>query len=99
MTTAILIIQYYGNFIEQGYDDLNQIIEICKNVEEIESFLKGVGLVTKPGHKRRSIAAIKIEISKADQGLECSKESARNQVLKRSSILLTHLNVAMYILT
>ena len=63
--------QYYGNFIEQGYDDLNQIIEICKNVEEIESFLKDVGLVTKPGHKRRSIAATKIEISKADQGLEC----------------------------
>lgn len=69
--------QFYGNFIEQVYDDLNQIIviEICKNVEEIESFLKDVGLVTKAGYKRRFIAATKIEISKADQGLECSKES------------------------
>ena len=42
--------------------------KLQKNVEEIESFLKDVGLDTKPGHKRRFIAAVQIEAAKTDHG-------------------------------
>ncbi len=66
--------QYFSIFSEQGYDDFDQIVQITKNVEEIESFLKDVGLDTKPGHKRRFIAAVQIEASKTDHGLGSSKD-------------------------
>jgi hypothetical protein len=33
--------QYFSIFSEQGYDDFDQIVQITKNVEEIESFFEG----------------------------------------------------------
>jgi hypothetical protein len=71
--------QYFSIFSEQGYDDLDQIVQITKKVEEIESFLKDVGLDTKPGHKRRFIAAVQIEASKTDHGLGSSKDAGGKQ--------------------
>ena len=71
--------QYFSNFLEQGYDDLEQIVEFSKNVQEMDSFLKDVGLHTKPGHKRRFVAAIQIEASKLDHGLGTSKDACGEQ--------------------
>ena len=48
--------------------------KLQKTSRKSKVFLKDVGLDTKPGHKRRFIAAVQIEASKTDHGLGSSKD-------------------------
>ena len=62
--------QYFESFIEQGYDDLKQIICYSNSFEELDNLMKDVGLFSKLGHKKRFLAAVKIEASKSMHGIE-----------------------------
>ena len=62
--------QYFESFIEQGYDDFKQIISFSNSFEELDNMMKDVGLLSKPGHKKRFLAAVKIEASKSKHGNE-----------------------------
>ena len=61
--------QYFESFIE-GYDDLKQIISYSNLFEELDNSMKDVGLFSKPGHKKRFLATVKIEASKSMHGIE-----------------------------
>lgn len=60
--------QYLNNFLNEGYDDLNQIVSIADNYSELESLMKDVEMFPKPGHRKRFVAAIQILASKSQHG-------------------------------
>ena len=53
--------QYFKSFIEQGYNDFKQIISFSNLFQELDNMMKDVGLLSKPGHKKRFLVAVKIE--------------------------------------
>ena len=59
---------YYQAFIDQGYDDVDQIMDIAKSTEEMTNLLQDVGMFDKPGHRKRFIAATQIMLSKIEHG-------------------------------
>lgn len=67
--------QYFECFLEQGYDDLKQIIDLTNSREDLDSMMNDVGLNTKPGHKKRFLAVVTIEASK-------SKHGSKNEIPK-----------------
>ena len=53
---------YFESFIEKGYDDFEEIVEMSENV--LHQLAIDVGMVTKPNHVRRLTCAV--ATSKAD---------------------------------
>ncbi len=68
----------FDKFEEKGYDDIEQLISIASDESELSSFLKDVGLESKPGHTKRFVAAIKSLTSKLEHGCFHSKESKQD---------------------
>jgi hypothetical protein len=60
--------QYFDNFIDQGYDDMDQILSMAGNPLELNSLMKDVAMFEKPGHKKRFVGAVQILASKAEHG-------------------------------
>lgn len=57
--------QYFENFIDQGYDDMDQILSMANNPLELDCLMKDVAMFEKPGHKKRFVGAVQILASKA----------------------------------
>ena len=55
--------QYYDSFLNLGYDDLPQLLDM--SVEELSGVIAEVGLVHKPRHRKRFVAALQILNSKS----------------------------------
>ena len=60
--------QYLNNFLNEGYDDLSQIVEMADKYSELECLMKDVQMFQKPGHRKRFVAAIQILASKTQHG-------------------------------
>lgn len=59
--------QYVNKFIELGYDDLTQLLDMSS--DEITDVMKEVTLYDKPGHRKRFVSAIQILSSKSKHGV------------------------------
>lgn len=55
--------QYWDSFSNLGYDDLPQLLEM--SAEDLTVVITEVGLVYKPGHRKRLVAALQILNSKS----------------------------------
>ena len=91
--------QYFESFIEQGYDDLKQIISYSNSFEELDNLMKDVGLFSKPGHKKRFLAAVKIEASKSMHGTENeipSVSASKTKTIPKNVLAITYPSVSMY---
>ncbi len=58
--------QYYDSFLNLGYDDLPQLLEM--SAEDLTVVIAEVGLVHKPGHRKRFVAALQMLNSKSKNG-------------------------------
>lgn len=58
--------QYWDSFSNLGYDDLPQLLEM--SAEDLTVVITEVGLVHKPGHRKRLVAALQILNSKSKHG-------------------------------
>ena len=58
--------QYWDSFSNLGYDDLPQLLEM--SAEDLTVVITEVGLVYKPGHRKRLVAALQILNSKSKHG-------------------------------
>ncbi|CAB4022063.1 Hypothetical predicted protein [Paramuricea clavata] len=56
---------------------MQQILSIASDDTELSSLLKDVGLESKPGHRKRFVAAIKILTSKKHG--DCDDDSKRDE--------------------
>jgi hypothetical protein len=74
--------QYVNKFMELGYDDLNQLLNM--QPEEIIDVLKEVALYDKPGHRKRFVSAIEILSSKTKHGVQ-DKDTASQCTTQMSS--------------
>ena len=74
--------EYAKAFIDEGYDDLEQISDMKD--EDITDLIEDVGLSKKNGHKKRFIAAVAILKSKKNHGLaqECKPKSPDDECLR-----------------
>ena len=70
--------QYFDEIEAKGYNDMNQIISLASDESELSSLLEDVGLVSKPGHRKRFIAAINILISMLKYGGCTNKHDDEN---------------------
>ncbi len=60
--------QYFENFIDQGYDNMDQIFSMASNPLELDSLMKDIAMFEKPGHEKRFVGAVQILASKAEHG-------------------------------
>ncbi|CAB3978156.1 NAB region 1 [Paramuricea clavata] len=71
--------QYFDNFIDQGYDDMDQILSMASNPLELNSLMKDVAMFEKPGPKKRFFGAVQILASKVEhRGAVESPETGLN---------------------
>eukprot|EP00794_Sanderia_malayensis_P004309 gene4308-4880_t len=59
---------YVNHFLNEGYDDLSQIVDMVDKYSELESLMKDVQMFQKPGHRKRFVATIQILASKTQHG-------------------------------
>ena len=58
--------QYYDSFLNLGYDDLPQLLEMT--LEDLKDVMTEVGLIHKPGHRKPFVAVLQILNSKSKHG-------------------------------
>eukprot|EP00794_Sanderia_malayensis_P008471 gene8471-9378_t len=79
---------YVNNFLNEGYDDLSQIVEMVDKYSELESLTKDVQMFQQPGHRKRFVAAIQILASKTQHSepvkVEEKPEAVQDVVNDRS---------------
>lgn len=74
--------QYFDNFVDQGYDDLDQILSMVNCNSELTSLMQDVGIYDKPGHRKRFTAALEILSSKIEHG-EPSENKSKDATTKK----------------
>ena len=64
------LLMYYDRFISNGYDDMNQLLNMTSS--EHEEVCKDLGFFDIIGHRKRFLAAIRIALSKLKKQLATS---------------------------